>query len=181
MIRFIAFTIIAILGTLLAYPLVPLAVAMADNKGRLPLWAQWMETPDALGWGAGNYEPSIKRIYDRYGKEKALVCWLWRNPAYRLRFWMGMDVEGYDYSQVTFSSSGSYTPPKWGPSFWKATAVYKGKTYFDMRPAFSFGGFYLYLLIGWKLKPYISGYFPKEPNAAGMFAGITPRSESLSK
>lgn len=179
MIRFVFFTIVAWLGTLLAYPLVPFAVALADDKGRLPLWAQWMETPDALGWGAGNYEPVIKNIYDKYGKEKALVVWLWRNAAYQLKFWMGMNVDGYDYSQVTFSSSGAYQPPKWGFSFWRADAVYKGRKYFDIRPSISFGSFYFYLLIGWKLKPYISGYFPKEPNAAGMFSGITPRTESL--
>lgn len=179
MIRFIFFTIVATLGTLLAYPAVPFAVAYADDDGRLPLAWRWLETPDALGWGAGTYEPGIKRIYDEYGKEKALVVWLWRNPAYRLRFWMGMNVENYDYSKVTFSSSGLMEPRHFGFSLWKGKASYNGKTYFDIRPSISFGSFYIYLLIGWKLKPYFTGYFPKEPNAAGMFSGITPRSEHL--
>lgn len=179
MIRFIAFTLIAWVGTALAYPLVPIAVAYADEDGRLPHWARWLETPDALGWGAGIYEPVIKRIYDKYGREKALVVWLWRNPAYRLKFWMGMNVVNYDYSKVTFTSSGAYNPPKWGFSLWRATALYDGRKYFDIRPQLSLGSFYIYLLIGWKLKPYISGYFPTTPNAAGMFSGITPRTESL--
>jgi hypothetical protein len=176
-IRFCFFTITTLIGTILAYPLVPIAVAFADNTGRLPRWAPWMETPDALGWGAGTYEPPIKKAFDKYGKRYALVRWLWRNAAYRLKFWMGMHVENYDYSQVTFSSVGAFDPPMWGVSLWSAKAIYRGRTYFDIRPSLSLGSFYIYLLIGWKLKPYISGYFPREPNAAGMFSGITPRTE----
>ena len=177
--QFILFVPVALIGTAISYPLVPLAVTFANkDTGRLPWWAQWMETPDAIGWGAGTYEPAIKKVYDKHGKRYALVRWLWRNAAYRLKFWMGMNVADYDYSQVAFSSSGDYEPKRWGPSFWQARAVYKGRTYFDIRPAFGFGKFYIYLLIGWKLKPYISGYFPTEPNAAGMFSGITPRMDN---
>lgn len=168
--QFILFVPVALIGTAISYPLVPLAVAFANSEGRLPRWAQWLETPDALGWVSE----------DKYGNNKkyALTRWLWRNAAYRLKFWMGMNVAGYDYSQVTFSSSGDYEPKRWGPSLWQARAVYKGRTYFDIRPAFGFGKFYIYILIGWKLKPYISGYFPTGPNAAGMFAGITPRTDN---
>ena len=177
--EFLFLTVFVALATVVAYPLVPIAVLLANSEGRLPYLLQWLETPDALGWGAGTYEPTIKAAYDKHGKRWALMRWLWRNSAYRLRFSLGMNVENYDYSQVTFNSFGDYRPAKWGPSCWQATAVYKGKTYFDYRPAFGFGTFYVYLLVGWKLKPYISGYFPKVPNAAGMFSGVTPRTDKL--
>lgn len=178
-IKFLFFTLVSWIGVLTAYVLVPFAVAYADEDGRLPWWGYWLETPDALGWGAGTYEPPIKECYDKYGKERALVCWLWRNPAYRLRFGMGVPNAELDYSKVVFEQSGTMNPPQWGFSLWRGWLTYNGKRYFDYRPRLSLGSFYVYLLIGWKLKPYFTGHFPTGPSATGMFSGIVPRSESL--
>jgi hypothetical protein len=61
------------------------AVKFTDVKytGRLPRGFQWMETPDDPLPG-GTYEPTVARIYDRFGFYWGSVYWLMRNRAYRL-------------------------------------------------------------------------------------------------
>jgi hypothetical protein len=70
------------LAELAAIVLAPFVVPFADKySGRLPRGFRWMETPDDPLPG-GQYEPQVKRIYDRFGFYVGSVYWLWRNRAY---------------------------------------------------------------------------------------------------
>ena len=157
------------LAQLAAYPLVPLAVAMADEEGRLPSGLRWLETPDALGWGAGTYEPEIRDVYDRRGKRAALRAWLLRNKAYGLcERWRAR----IDRSRMVLSERGPRVPPRWG--FWR----WRGDVdeYFDGQYGLSLGSFYVYLRCGWKLKPLFVDQGDRN-KVIGFFQGITPRSD----
>lgn len=158
-----------------AYWLVPKAVKRADPlTGRLQPDDRWLETPDALGWGAGTYEPEIKKIYESEGKEAALVAWLRRNKAYGMRADMRATP---NYSTMQLFESGTRVPPRWG--FWQWTGVVKDgdRQWFDRMTGVSFGWSHVYLRSGWKLKPLFLGERPTGPSAIGLFMGITPRSD----
>ena len=68
-----------------AWLVVLVAVKFTDVKftGRLPWGFRWMETPDDPLPG-GTYEPTVARIYERWGFYWGSVYWLMRNRAYRL-------------------------------------------------------------------------------------------------
>ena len=85
MIRFWLYLPICVLGWLLAYPLVPLAVLFADKDGRLPWLFLWLETHDAPGWVGPATEEATRRTTARFGLRAGLCHYLWRNKAYRLR------------------------------------------------------------------------------------------------
>jgi hypothetical protein len=83
-------------ASLLAFPLVPIAVAFAAREDldvdgltmqawRLPRLARWLETHDEHDGllPGGLYEPTIRAAYDRHGWRWAAIQWLWRNRAYR--------------------------------------------------------------------------------------------------
>lgn len=154
---------------------VPSAVKQADPlTGRLPEKYQWLETPDALGWGAGIYEPVIAEVYYSKGKEAALEAWLTRNKAYGVKAGWRADI---DFNAFTLVESGPRIPPKWG--FWKWTGKVwsNDKDYFDTQVGVSFGFAYLYLRCGWKLKPLFVDRNDRN-KAIGLFEGITPRSDN---
>ena len=173
-IRFIGLTILMFVAQILAFPLVPIAVALADGSGRLPKWLRWLETHDALGWGAGTYEPAIKKIYDKYGKRIALIVWLWRNRAYTLRQQFRYTP---DYATMQQDSFGIDVPPKWGFFHWYGKLTDKNGSVFEYMPGVGLGKFHLYSRIGWKLKPYFKGERPDGMGATGMFIGISLRSD----
>lgn len=68
---------------LAAVILAPFVVPFADKySGRLPRGFRWLETPDDPLPG-GQYEPQVRKVYDRFGFYVGSVYWLWRNRAYR--------------------------------------------------------------------------------------------------
>jgi hypothetical protein len=170
---FALYSTITFVAVPLSVPLVPLGVAMADDRGRLPHALRWLETPDALGWGAGTYEPTIKKIYDKHGKRAALTVWLWRNKAYGLRHAMRATP---DYKTMKLTESGVRVPPKQGPWFWHGRVTDKGRSWFEHHQGMSFGRVHLSVRAGWKLKPYFDGHRPAPgKTATGMFNGVTIR------
>jgi hypothetical protein len=172
-------TIKVSIASVTAYWAVPKAVKRADPlTGRLQPEDRWLETPDALGWGAGTYEPVIKKIYDEEGKEAALIAWLRRNKAYGMRADMRA-TPNYDTMQLF--ETGDRVPPKWGPWSWTGIIKDQGKTWFDNSYGISFGFAHIYLRSGWKLKPLFLGERPTDPNSpVGLFMGVVPRSDNWS-
>ena len=176
-IRFFFLTFITLCATILAYPLVPIAVMLADEEtGRLPKYLRWLETHDDLGWGAGRYEEPIGKAYEKYGKKVALIFWLWRNKAYTLRNKFRVKST-FQYFRI--NQKGSAIPPKFGPYFtyYNLKDLQTDKSWFDLYLGFAFGKFYLYSRMGWKLKPIYEGHIPKDNEATGMFIGIGVRSD----
>ena len=174
--KFLALSFVMFILELLVYPLVPIAVLFADKDGRLPKGFRWLETHDALGWGAGTYEPPIQAIYEKYGKQIAMIMWLWRNKAYTLRHNLRANP---NYDTMILQSSGVMVPPKWGFFYWKGTVVDGTNSWFELVLGISFGKFYIFLRNGWKLKPYFNGDRPTNLNttAVGMFVGFSIRSD----
>lgn len=160
-------------ASIATYWLVPKAVAKADPlTGRLQPSDQWMETPDALGWGAGTYEPEIKAIYDKEGKEAALIAWLRRNKAYGLRYKLRATP---NYKTMVLTESGPRVPPRWGFFHWKGTIKDGPNEWFESMPGIGLGFVHVYLRCGWKLKPLFLGERPEGVSAIGLFMGVTPR------
>ena len=177
-IRWLLYSILTLVLTILAYPIVPIAVLLADKEtGRLPKFLRWFETHDDLGWGAGTYEEPIGKAYAKYGKRIALILWLWRNKAYTFRNKIRVDS---DYSVMTLSHGGSEVPPKYG-FYREYITMYDGMTkkkWFDLFLGCSFGKFHMYFRLGWKLKPiWKDRKKPDGKSATGMFSGISIRSD----
>lgn len=172
--RWLAYSLLNFVIVLLAYPVVPLAVLLADKEGRLPKYLRWFETHDDLGWGAGTYEHPIGEAYRKYGKRVALIFWLWRNKAYTFRNSIRATP---DYGFMRVNSYGATLPPKFGPYASLYTVSSHGKTWFDLFVGFSFFKFFIYLRMGWKVKPIVEGQRPGPNSATGMFSGISIRSD----
>lgn len=175
LIEFFLGTALTTVAVPLSYPLVPIAVAKADRAtGRLQPRHRWLETPDAVGWGAGTYEPAIKKIYDERGKEAALRAWLWRNKAYGLRYKLRATINP---DAMTLHETGTRIPPRLGPWAWRGTITSNGKTWFEARRGWSFGVGHVSVHSGWKLQPLFDGYRPKPGTitAVGLFEGVTVR------
>lgn len=170
LIRFLLSLPVWAVGTfILPWPLVPIAVAMADKDGRLPVFFRWLETHDNRGWQGPMSEPATAKHMDN--PKKALRLWLWRNKAYTLRYRLGIPW-GADWEVTKFK--GRVEPRKVGPSFFYAEVTANGKRYFEFQPSLGLYWLRLYLRIGWKLKPYLGG---KDTGSAGVFTGITPRTD----
>lgn len=159
---------ISVLGQLLAYPLAPIAAALADGEGRLPRILRWMETHDNLGWSGPLSEPASAATTAKYGRRIGLLRWLWRNKAYTLRYWMRARVT----PDMAKASKGDAVPARWGYSSWSGRVG----PYWEWQPRFGFGSFHLKLRCGWKMKPYFDSDGPYLPSA-GIFTGISIRSD----
>lgn len=159
---------ITVLGWLLAYPLVPLAVALADADGRLPKPLRWLETHDALGWGGPSTEEATRKTTERFGRKAGLIHYLWRNKAYTLRYWMRAKIT----DDMPRSQSGTSVPARWGYSSWSGQIG----PYWEWQPRFGFGLFHLKLRLGWKMKPFFDGPGPYLASA-GIFTGFSIRSD----
>lgn len=176
---FIGNSIAVTVASISTYWLVPKAVKRADPAtGRLQPEDRWMETPDALGWGAGCYEPEIKKVFDAEGKEAALIAWLRRNKAYGMRASPELRANP-NYATMQLSETGPRVPPKWGPWAWTGIVKDGDRQWFDQMTGISFGFAHVYLRSGWKLKPLFLGERPDpEKSPIGLFMGITPRSDN---
>ena len=172
--KFILLTILNWIIILLAFPVVPIAVMMANKEGRLPKIFRWYETHDDLGWGAGTYEHAVKEVYEKRGKRIALIYWLWRNKAYTFRNKLRANP---NFDTMIVSEKGAKIPPKFGPYFSHYTVKDKKQKWFDTFIGFSFIKFHLYLRCGWKVKPIVEGQRPTDKDATGMFSGISIRSD----
>lgn len=159
---------ISIIGQILAYPLVPIAVWFADDAGRLPHVFRWLETHDAPGWAGPLSEPATRKTTETKGRLAGLRRWLWRNKAYTLRFWLRARIS----DDMPRAVSGDAIPVRWGVSVWRASIG----PYWEWQPRLGFGAFHLKLRCGWKLKPFFDGPGPYMPSA-GIFAGISLRSD----
>lgn len=177
--KFITYTALNTLGSILSIPLVPIAVTLADKDGRLPKPLRWLETPDALGWGAGTYEPDIQKWYDRLGKRGALVMWLWRNRAYGLAAkWRATP----NYETMTLKSYGTQDVFANAPAWWLGVIEDGDNKWFEFSFAIRFGNlFALGMRTGWKLLPFFVGHRPEnfENTATGLFTGVSLRSSSV--
>lgn len=173
------FTIVEWVFNILALPIVPLAVLLADDQGRLPTLFRWFETPDDLGWGAGTYEPAIKSVYDRYGKRVALVVWLWRNRAYGLSAkWRATP----NYDTMVMKSYGTQGVFRNAPAWWVGTITDGDRWWFEFSAALRFGDLFVFgFRTGWKLLPFFDGHRPEDfsRTATGLFTGISIRSDSV--
>jgi hypothetical protein len=164
--RFFLYLPVTILGWLLAYPLVPLAVALCDSEGRLPRIFRWLETHDALGWTGPATEQATRNTTEKWGLRAGLIHYLWRNKAYTLRYWMRARID----PSMTRFESGTSVPAKWGFSYWFG----KIGPYWEFQPRIGFGKFHLYMRLGWKMKPYFGSWYGL---SAGIFTGISVRSD----
>lgn len=163
--RFWLYLPVAMLGTLLAYPLVPVATALAYADGRLMWVFRWLETHDNLGWDGPKSEPDTRKIFEIYGERAGLRAWLWRNKAYTLRHWLRARIT----DDMPRSQSGESVPKRWGYSAWSG----KIGPYWEWQPRIGLGSFHVYLRCGWKLKPFFEG----GSGAAGIFTGVSIRSD----
>lgn len=161
---------ISLIGTFLAYPLVPIAVIFADDEGRLPKIFRWLETHDALGWFGPSTEEATRKTTERFGKKAGLMHYLIRNKAYTLRYWMRAKVT----EDMKKTEKGTSIPSRWGFSYWYGKV---GK-YWEFQPRIGFGKIHLYMRMGWKMKPYFDMQtWPKEGTSAGIFTGVSIRSD----
>lgn len=163
--RFWIYLPIAMLGTLLAYPLVPVAVHWVDVNGRLPRVFRWLETHDNLGWDGPKSEPATRKVFEIYGERAGLRAWLWRNKAYTLRHWLRARIT----DDMPRSQSDESIPKRWGYSAWSGRIG----PYWEWQPRLGFGAFHIKLRCGWKLKPLFEG----GSSAAGIFTGVSIRSD----
>jgi hypothetical protein len=171
MIRFAALAAFVELAALAAFPLVPLAVLFADQLGRLPRWARWMETQDRPGWLG---PPSEGYPASKWG----LVRWLWRNRAYTLR---NRYRATPDYRDIGIVVSGSIAHPRLGLGRLSIDIHSRGRTWWYRRWSLGLRWFVVYVHAGWKLVGYVEGARP-EPDAlvsTGMFIGVAIRTDSL--
>jgi len=171
MTRFVLLCLYVELAALAAFPLVPVAVLIADADGRLPRWARWMETQDRPGWLG---PPSEGYPATRWG----LTRWLWRNRAYRLR---NRYRATPDYRDIAITVGGSIAHPRRGFGRLAIDIESRGRTWWYRRWSLGLRGFVLYAHAGWKLMGYVEGARPA-PDAAvstGMFIGVAVRTDDL--
>lgn len=170
---FAFYAMLSFVASTLAYPLVPVAVLLADKDGRLPYIFRWLETFDALGWAGGYYEPAVFAVAKKHGKRAALIYWLWRNKAYTLRNWMRADITSY----MPRSESGKYEQAE-GMYYWRGDIG----PYWQVRIGYGFSKFCLFAQAGWKIADYLHPNADKWLSpAAGMFIGITLRSTRIER
>ncbi|HEU4621932.1 MAG TPA: hypothetical protein VFS42_06885 [Burkholderiaceae bacterium] len=116
-VEWVAKVLLWLVLSIVAIVVVPFAVLLANSEGRLPYWARWFETPDALGWDANLYEPSMARIRN---KRLRLMIWLGlRNRALGFQYWAG---------HVWPQRIDSYAGLKRSGRFWRFD--YYGAVYF---------------------------------------------------
>ncbi len=174
LIRFLFYLPCWFIGTfILPWPLVPIAVLLADKDGRLPKGLRWLETHDDLGFGALDQEPAVEAFAKKWGKRIGLIRWLWRNKAYTLRYRMGIPMHTEKVSWRVVRQYGDRPKRKGLSALWVSVEA-NGKRYFEFQPSLSFGSKgRVYFRIGWKLEPFIRN--PNPSGSTGMFTGITPR------
>lgn len=179
--RFLISLPVWFIGTMiLPWPLVPIAVRFSDKYGRLPWVFRWLETHDNVGWNGPLSEAATAQFSDN--PHKMLRRWLWRNKAYRLRYWLGIDYTDNTELNELRTVPRKIINRKLSEGDWGFGLVYicvydlvSGKFYFEFQPQIGLGKLKLYFRIGWKLKRIADGKSPK--GSTGMYTGITPRTD----
>lgn len=170
MIRFVLLAAFVEIAAIAAFPLVPIAVLFADNLGRLPGWARWMETQDRPGWLG---PPS-----EGYSTSKSgLIRWLWRNRAYRLR---NRYRATPDYRDISIVVGGQIAHPRLGLGRLSIDIHSRGQTWWYRRWSLGLRWVVLYVHAGWKLIGYVEGARPESDAlvSTGMFIGVAIRTDS---
>ncbi|MFO1301796.1 MAG: hypothetical protein U1F17_15775 [Burkholderiaceae bacterium] len=141
---------VLLVAEVLAVPLVPLAVALADPAGRLPPCFRWLETHDQPGW-----QGPLSEGYPatRWG----LIRWLWRNRAYRLsNTWRCSP----DFETMVLRERGTRDPRTNPPAWWLGTIADGRRWWFELTAAARLAGVDVELRAGWKLAPFFEGARP---------------------
>jgi len=73
MMRFLAYIPVYLIGWIMVWPLVPLAVMFSNADGRLPWVFRWLETHDALGWIGPATEHATISTTQRWGQKASLA------------------------------------------------------------------------------------------------------------
>lgn len=166
--RYILILPISWIATLLAYLFAPIAalpvfvrVGVGGREHYVRLW-QWLTTHDAPA-DAFHMDDYYRRsvLLGRFSREQILataflryvgrVMWIWRNPAYQVKHWLGYDASGTDPIQRVKEADGV------GRMFVRTN--YKGRV----------GFFYekrtnrLHIQFGWKL-------YRRDPDGRRMIA-----------
>lgn len=160
--RFLLLAPLALVACWLAYPLVPIAVYFCDHDGRLPRWARWLETHDALGYAG---PPTEGYPATRWG----LTRWLWRNKAYSFRNFFRVDPPA-DARVVEYGTPGQ-------PRGFSYHLVTIGDA-FQLQVTLGLRWFRLYINAGWKIKSMATGYRPSKPSSVGMLIPLSIRTGS---
>lgn len=97
-----------IIMTVLGFVLAPVLPMFADDKGWLPKWLWWFQTPDNSLDGDEGYQkkPGRAPFMGVMGGWKGYcnrVAWLWRNPLY-----------GFDWEVLAFKVQEGYKVEGWG-------------------------------------------------------------------
>lgn len=106
--RYLAFTVLNLLFTVLAYVLAPVVALFCRDDGYLPRWLAWFQTFDApldAGWqdGYAGYDPAGSLWWNR-------TKWLWRNPAYGFAYGpLGEVFDPKEWIVTRFGSGPDYT------------------------------------------------------------------------
>lgn len=112
--RYLAFTVLNLLFTALAYVLAPVIALFCRDDGYLPRWLSWFQTFDApldAGWRDGYFTPNGVPT-----ERSSLWLWwmrtrcLWRNPAYGFAYWpLGETFDPEEWIVTTFVLGSDYT------------------------------------------------------------------------
>lgn len=168
---FLCITLLVFAAEMLAYPVVPVAVAFATPEGRLPRWARWWETHDRVGW-AGPLSEGYPAT--RWG----LLRWLWRNKAYTLR-WKFRCLP--DYPSMRWAVRGSSVRSRWGYDHYRIDVTAGNGRWWYRRWSFGLGLFSIWLDAGWKLQGFLEGARPGPDDkvSTGNFLGVGLRTDDF--
>jgi len=156
----IALVIPALAADVVACVAAPFLGLLVNDRGRLPAWLRWFETPDNTAFGdAGHHERWNGRpLYPRF------VAWFWRNKAYTF----STDVLGARTRGPVTALGNPSTgdrPLVEGWCLWRTPEGY-WQLYVVRRWA---GRFFLRLNLGWKLWD-----LPNGANAGQYVCSVNP-------
>lgn len=150
----IPLAILAIITSLLAYPLVPIAVLLRKNE-KLPWVFRWLETFDNPIYGEPAHVArwaSFVKQFPTIGPFVQRVAWLWRNKAYNFDYW----VCGREYS-APYRLWGDPKVESGSPyarEGWVLIMTEKTWGFFAFIPHLKIGQYQYYfrIYLGWKTK-----------------------------
>lgn len=168
MTRYLAIITLIKLAELAQIILAPFAVLFVDKySGRLPFVFRWMETPDDPLPG-GQYEPTVKRIYDKFGEYVGNVYWLWRNRAYRLAriwaYWPKVVIEGGEARVYQGYVEGDIRTGDDEGDREGEVRFFAGECWEYYKVRRLFGDFGYRIRFGWKLAPFFRTKFAQWPD-----------------
>ena len=176
--RWLLISVYAIITTIAAMLITPIAVLFADQKtGLLPSIFRWMETPDQLLPGDPGIVGHPVTYWDWY---KTSCKWLWRNPAYRatdpFKFAPLVSGAGMPVLDAPKGNINVNNQP-FVPGYFYGTAENAFHKVFDLFIVWKWPGINKCLRIrfGWKLQPWYHGIHYDPASVVGMHVcSITP-------